>query len=265
MSGAPRHCFVVAAYGRSPHLEACLESLQRQDLPSPVTVSTSTPFEGMEALVGAFGAELLVHSPNRGIGADWNHALRSAAGNLVTIVHQDDLYAPGFAREVTDAHRQSPDAVLSFCDCQEIDDSGTQQITTWNNRVKRLLIGAASIGTQTLRGGWRRRLLLGFGNPITCPSVSIDRRVAPHFRFNEDLRTNMDWFAWIELSRRFPLRYIRRRLVYRRIHADSETSRCIVDGSRPLEDRMVLDALWPRPISTWLATAYRLSYPGYSH
>lgn len=256
-----RHCFVVASYGRSPYLEACLESLRGQSLPSSVVISTSTPFEGIEGLAREYGAVLRIHGPNRGIGADWNAALEAAEGDLVTIAHQDDVYAPAFTERVMEAHARMPGSAISFCDFEEIGPAGV--LCTRNHRVKRLLVAMACAGADVIAGGIRRRLLLGFGNPILCPSVTINRALAPAFAFREDLRTNMDWLAWIELSAAAPVRRIRGVLVHRRVHKDSETARCIVDGARLKEDRLVFDRLWLPPISWLIALAYRLSYPGY--
>lgn len=259
------HVFVVAAYGQSPYLEDCLRSLAAQSLPSPVIISTSTPFLGLEALADRYNARLYVHGPNRGIGADWNQALSVADAALVTIAHQDDVYSPEFSRNVVQAHHACPEAAYSFCDAGEIFQNGSQRKTARNQRVKRLLVGAAFVGKTTIHGGLRRRILFGFGNPIVCPTVTIKRSANPEFRFREDLRTNMDWLAWIDLSADSMVIRIQHPLLYRRVHASSETASCISDGTRSAEDGMVFQSLWPRAIARIIAYAYRLSYPGYLH
>jgi hypothetical protein len=71
------HAFAVAAYGRSPHLEDCLRSLRAQSVQSPIVISTSTPHEGLATLAQRHGVALRAHGENRGIGADWNAALRA--------------------------------------------------------------------------------------------------------------------------------------------------------------------------------------------
>lgn len=260
----PRHAFVVAAYGHSPHLEACLRSLDAQTLRSPVIISTSTPFAGLDQLAGRHGARLQVHADRGGIGADWNAALTAASGTLVTIVHQDDVYLPGFAATVVAAHAQHPDAALSFCGAREIFGDDRPRRGRLNQWVKAALVGAASLGTDCIGGSLRKRVLLGFGNPILCAGVTFNRGVAPDFRFRCDLRTNMDWLAWIELARQHPLLRIREELLLRRVHAASETQHCIQDGSREREDRLVFEQLWPRPVAQALLGLYRFSYPAYS-
>lgn len=259
------HLFVVAAYEQSPYLEDCLRSLVAQSKPSLVIISTSTPFAGLKALADRYNARLHLHGPNRGIGADWNQAFSIADATLVTIAHQDDVYSPEFCRGVVQAHDACPEAAYSFCDAGEIFHDGSQRKTARNQQVKRLLVRTAFAGKTTIRGGLRRRILFGFGNPIVCPAVTINRRADPKFKFREDLRTNMDWLAWIDLSAHSGVIRIPQTLLYRRVHDSSETASCINDGARNAEDIMVFQSLWPRMIAKTIAFAYRLSYPGYLH
>lgn len=258
-----KHSFVVPTYGHSPHLEACLDSLAAQHARSEVVVCTSTPFPELPSLCDAFGARLVVHGPNAGIGRDWNGALAASETALVTLAHQDDLYAPGFVEETLAAHRRWPDSALYFCDADEITETGQARAGGRNNAVKRLMVAAAYGGGETVRSAIARRALLGFGNPIVCPTVTINRRVAGDFKFREELRTNMDWLAWLDLSRIGSVTRIRRRLVSHRVHTDSETARCLDDGARREEDQLVFRQLWPSPFANLLARVYSYSYGGY--
>jgi glycosyltransferase involved in cell wall biosynthesis len=258
-----RHAFVVLAYGQSPYLEECLASLGAQTVPSPIIVSTSTPFDGLRELCERHGATLRVHGPNRGIGADWNAGLQAASGaRLVTLAHQDDLYRPDFTRRVLEAHDASPAAAFSFCDTDEVWPDGRTRAGR-NHRIKEFLVNVATAFTSRVEGRMRRQVLLGFGNPLICATVTFNRATVPGFAFREDLRTNMDWLAWIDLSRRSAIVRIRRPLLMRRVHEASETAQCLRDGTREAEDRMVFSTLWPRPVANVIASVYRHSYQGY--
>lgn len=257
------HTFVVPAHGRSIHLQDCLESLAKQRLPSEVVVSTSTPFYDIEDLCQKYGASLSIHSPNRGIGHDWNAALHAGTGELVTVAHQDDIYLPDFSQEVVAAHGRRPRSALYFCNACEVTENGSRRVGDTNNSIKQKMIALAYSGRDTVADALSRRLLLGFGNPIVCPAVTINRRVAGEFRFREDLRTNMDWFAWLELSDVGAVTRINKRLMCHRVHADSETARCLDDGVRRAEDEMVFRQLWPSPLASVLARLYSRSYGRY--
>jgi len=260
----PTHSFVVLAYGHSEHLEDCLRSLQAQTAASPILISTSTPFPGLEQLAERFGAHLHVHGPNQGIGHDWNQGLAAANSELVTLVHQDDLYSPDFAEQTVAAFARQTDAAFAFCDSGEVRSDGSRRPLAWNHRIKELLVAVATWPGSPVKGSTRRRLLLGFGNPVICASVTLNRREWPTFRFREDLRTNMDWLAWLQLSANHPVLRIRRRLVDRRVHDGSATAQCISDGARLAEDQLVFRELWPRPAAAMISYIYRLSYSGYN-
>lgn len=257
---APVHTFVVPAYGRSPFLRDCLQSLRAQTVASRLVVATSTPFDGIEALAAEYGATLAVHSPNAGIGKDWNFALAQAKTAWVTLAHQDDVYLPQFAaRSLARAQRDLRTALVV---------TGYREMAAGDPRppspmlaVKRLLLELGFLGRGKVAGGTAKRRMLRFGCPIPCPAVTLNVAALRGFSFREDLRVNLDWDAWMRLASlpgAFAL--VREPLMLHRIHAVSETSAAVRGGVRATEDRMMFEASWPRPIARLLARAYTLSY-----
>ncbi|WP_372382095.1 glycosyltransferase family 2 protein [Xanthomonas sp. NCPPB 1068] len=257
------HSFVVVAHGQSPHLVDCLRSLAAQTRPSPVVISTSTPFDGLSVIASSFGASLHVHGPNRGIGRDWNEALDATDTDLVTLVHQDDLYSPSFAAQTLMAFSRNEKAVFAFCDSDEVWGDGSKRKFPFNHWVKQVMVSLATWPGHQVRGRIKRRLLLGFGNPVICASVTLNRRQCRIFRFREDLRTNMDWIAWLQLSERKTVVRLKHCLLTRRVHMQSATSQCISDGARLTEDRLVFDSLWPSWLASLILFFYRFSHSGY--
>lgn len=256
------HEFVVPAYGASPYLAACLDSLLAQEGAgtSKVRIATSTPCPEVVDACRDRGIELATHAPNRGIGADWNFALGLRAGGLVTLAHQDDVYMADYAKRVRAMHLRHPDAGFYFSDSHEIDPGGKRRPVSRALAVKRALAKAAFLGSERVESKSRRRMLLGLGNSIPCPTVTLNLDVLGGFRFREDLRTNMDWFAWLQAARKAPVCYIPCDLVGHRVHGGSETSRCIEDGSRRLEDEMIFREFWPAPLVSILSRLYTLGY-----
>lgn len=255
------HSFVVPAYGRSRHLAECLESLRGQSVASPIIVSTSTPYDGLEALVEGFGATLSVHAPNRGIGHDWNAALSCATTPWVTLAHQDDIYLPSFTERILRLVRSHVDAVLVATGYAErIEPGGTIRRASPSLLVKRMLIEVAFLGREVLVARRAKRRLLRFGCPIACPSVTLHVE-RTGLRFREDLRVDLDWEAWIRLSAApGAFAYDRSIQMLHRIHGASETSAGVRAGVRAQEDLMMFESMWPRPVARVLAKAYSLSY-----
>jgi hypothetical protein len=128
-------------------------------------------------------------------------------------------------------------------------------------QVKEILLELGFLGRGAVSRPATKLRLLRFGCAIPCPSVSLNLGVLGQWRFREDLKVNLDWDAWMRLAR-LPgtFAWAREELMLHRIHATSETSAAVRDGVRAREDRMMFEALWPRPIARLLAHAYTLSY-----
>lgn len=253
------HTFVVPTYGKSPHLRECLASLRVQTRPSPIVITTSTPFEGLAALADEHGAKLAVHAPNVGIGRDWNFALSEASTPWVTIAHQDDIYLPDFTERTMALAAGNPDTVLVMTDYAE-SRNGETRTTAPMLMIKRLLLELGFLGRPSLTRTGAKLRLLRFGCPIACPSVTL-RIEATALRFREDLKVNLDWDAWMRLAAQDgAFGYVRDVLMLHRIHAGSETSDAIRQGVRAAEDLMMFRRLWPEPVARLLARAYSLSY-----
>lgn len=262
------HCFVVPAYGDSPHLRACLDSLRAQSRPSPIVLCSSTPHAGLQAMADEYGALLALHSPNAGIGHDWNAALEHASlkhadAEWVTLAHQDDIYLPEFAQQTLAAALRQPQATMVMTGYGEwIGDEaagGRARLASPLLLVKRMLLELGFLGRGAVANPVAKQRLLRFGCPIPCPAVTL--RMRGGLRFREDLKVNLDWEAWLRLAAQpGAFAYVRRTLVLHRIHAGSETSDGIRAGARAREDLMMFRAQWPAPIARMLARAYAMSY-----
>lgn len=258
-ASSDEHSFVVPAYGRSPHLRECLESLRAQTRRSPIIICTSTPFDGLDALADEYQARLVLHAPNAGIGHDWNVAVSQATSRWVTLAHQDDVYLPRFAEHTLEAASHHPETVLVMTGYGELLD-GRPRTQTAMLQIKRLLLELGFLGRSAVARSGSKRRLLSFGCAIPCPSVTL-RPAAHSLRFREDLKVNLDWEAWLRLAGRpGAFAYARETLMLHRIHAASETSDGIRAGVRAREDLMMFQSLWPAPLARLLARAYALSY-----
>lgn len=262
------HCFVVPAYGDSPHLRACLDSLRAQTRRSPIVLCSSTPHAALQALADEYGARLVLHSPNAGIGHDWNAALEHVSSEQaeiewVTLAHQDDIYLPEFTQRTLAAAARQPQAVMVMTGYGEWIGNGATggrpRLLSPMLLIKRMLLELGFLGRGAVANPAAKRRLLRFGCPIPCPAVTLRTRTG--LRFREDLKVNLDWEAWLRLAAQpGAFAYVRQTLMLHRIHAGSETSDGIRAGARAREDLMMFRAQWPAPIARVLARAYAMSY-----
>ncbi|MGE0315632.1 MAG: glycosyltransferase family 2 protein [Lautropia sp.] len=257
-----RHAFAIPAYGESPYLHECIASLRAQTSGSSIVLCTSTPNAHIAAAARLHGIALKINPHRGGIASDWNFALEAPAADLVTVAHQDDVYAPGYGDAVVSAIRANPDASIAFTDHAEYGPHGPRPANL-NVRIKRALVRRAFGASTVLRDVASRKRLLRLGNPISCPSVTFNRRAIPDFRFSDAFTVNLDWDAWDRLAEgpgAFAL--VRQPLVAHRVHPGTETSASIVDRRRLDEDRRMFRRFWPGPAAHIVLAMYRLSYHG---
>lgn len=263
MPGGTDHAFVIPAYGDSPHLESCLQSILAQTRPgSEVVIATSTPSAYVAQVAQRFAVPLAINPRRANIGSDWNFALGAVRAPLVTIAHQDDSYRPDYLARMREALDRTPDASIAFSDFVETTDAGLRPLHV-NLRIKRYLTRRAFGAAGAIRDEPSKRRLLAWGNPLCCPSVVLNRGLLPDFTFTESLHSNLDWEAWLRLAERAgAFVYVREPLVIRRIHLHSETSAAIADRRRRDEDRAMFARLWPGPVAALIAAVYQASYLG---
>ncbi len=254
------HSFLVPAYRESPYLRDCLKSLVSQTRPSPILISTSTPFFGLENLALEYGAKLHVHTPNRGIAHDWNEGLQNVSTDWVTIAHQDDIYLPSYAEKVMEAVASTKNPTLIFTDYAEILGCGEIRRETTLLKIKQALLHIGFFGRRKIGDRWSKLNTVRFGSPIPCPAVTLKMN-ATQYEFENCFRLNMDWAAWIKRANEpGEFIWIREELMHHRIHAKSETSGGIIEGYRRDEDLAILSRLWPRPIALLIASTYKVAY-----
>ncbi len=255
------HQFIVLAHGESPYLASCLDSLLAQTVGSSILITTSTPCAHVERIAASYKIAVHVNPSSGGIAADWNFGLANASEDFVTLAHQDDIYYPEFGEVTRSLFQMRSPASISFTDYEEIDATGKKLKAGRVIIIKRLLRDLALASGNSADKRWRRQLLLAFGDPILCPSVTLNMALIPSFRFSEEFEINLDWDAWWRLHViDNPFVLSRRRLMAHRIHLRAETSVGKSDGRRKKEDRAMFQRIWPKPIASALATFYKIGY-----
>ena len=253
--------FVIPAYGDSPFLEDCVNSLLAQRISVNIVIATSTPNSTIRATAEKFQLPLIVNPVRSTIADDWTFALSVVKkSSLVVLAHQDDLYSVDFAKEALDFYVRNKDIGIIFTDSYEL--IGTK-LTSFNKReiVKKMLRALAFCGVDRINTKIRYRLLLGFGCPIPCPSVVFSRRVCESFSFDSNFSVNLDWAAWTQLAYlKSSMGYIRKPLLIHRVHDSAQTQAAIKDLSRSREDGLMFIQFWPKSIATILGFIYKLGY-----
>lgn len=256
---APEHTFVVMAYGDSPYLPECLDSLLRQTLPGEICIATSTPSDYLQEQANRIGAKLFVTEAGKGIAHDWNFALRQAKTSYVTLAHQDDLYSPTYVERCLDAMRPYPEALICFTDYKEL-AGGEIRTDSLLLFIKRCMLHLFMPFRRSKSRFWKTRLL-SLGCPIAAPSVLYQRENLGDFQFSSAFTVNMDWDAWSRIALLDGyFFFIPEKLMLHRIHPDSATTRGIAAMRRQEEDARMYRRFWPAPVARVLMYLYSMSY-----
>lgn len=251
------HTYAICAYGESPYLEECIQSVLAQREGSEVIVCTSTPNAVIRALCQRYALPLHVNDAPSAIHSDWNFAMAQAQGEYVTLCHQDDLYEPGYRQAMAQAV-EAGGFELFFTDYYEL-RQGRKETGGKLLAIKRVLLWPLRFrALQRMRSV--KRWGIRFGNGICCPSVTYHKTTLPMPLFQPGMKSNLDWQTWERLSNekgRFC--YCPQRLMCHRIHQGSETSRVIGEHQRGQEDYQMFLKFWPPAVARALTKLYGAS------
>ncbi len=251
------HTWVICAYGESPYLKDCIRSLWEQTVPSKILIATSTPNDQISEIAKQYQIPVFVNKGEHGITADWNFAISCAKTRYVTIAHQDDVYEKSYLENALKNLGKARHPLIFFSDYYEIRD-GEKVPSNRNLFIKRVML--VPLRNRLTQNSIRvRRMILAFGSPIDCPSVTY---VIPNLPkgnlFDTSYRVAQDWDAWERFSRlEGTFVFCPKLLMGHRIHEESTTTELIADQTRTKEEISIFRRFWPEWFALWLEGRYQ--------
>jgi glycosyltransferase involved in cell wall biosynthesis len=257
------HTFVIPAYMESPYLDACIQSLIHQSVKSKIVITTSTPSVYLETIAEKYNIAYHINDGEaKGIANDWNFALSRASTKLVTITHQDDIYKNNYTEVVTNAIKrdEASKILIAFTNYSDLVNGGLKSFSL-NAIVKQSLL-FPFVFSKVIRYEFLKKMILLFGDPICCPSVTLNMaELGDDFKFEQKYTCALDWYAWYQLAkRRGAFMYINKKLVCHRIHSGSETTNQLVNGLRQKEELEMFELMWGKRIAKLIARVYALGH-----
>lgn len=242
------HTFVVLAYKESEYLEECIRSVMNQKYKSNVMIATSTPNKYISDLAKKYDLEVVVNEGEKGIGNDFDFAIKCGKTKLVTVAHQDDYYDYEYSYEVVSNYNKHKNAIILFSDYYEIKNK-EKELTNVNLKIKRILLTGLRI--KSLSGlKLLKRSSIALGCSICCPAVTFNIERIKFPVFSSEFRCDVDWNAWERLSKlKGKFIFISKKLMGHRIHEESTTTSIIKENTRTKEDFVILKRFWITPIA----------------
>jgi len=252
------HTFVVLAYKESEYLEECIKSVLNQKYKSKVLIATSTPNKFINNIAKKYSLDVIENNGAKGIGNDFDFAIKSGKTTLVTIAHQDDIYDYEYSYNIVEKYNKYSDAVILFTDYYEL-KNGNKEYKNRNLNIKRLLLTPLKFN---FISGFKinKRSVIAIGNAICCPAVTFNTKKVKFPIFSSEFKCDVDWCAWERMSRikgRFI--FINKNLMGHRIHEESTTTEIISNNIRTKEDLIMLKKFWPSFIAKIINKFYSKS------
>jgi glycosyltransferase involved in cell wall biosynthesis len=211
---------MIPAYNAGRTLPETLASVLAQD-PGPAAmqievVDDCSLGEDPGPLVAGIGKGRIGYTRqprNLGVAGNLTDCIRRARGQLVHLLHADDLVAPGFYARMQSAFAAEPFIGAAFCRHRFIDADGrVLSISPLERPSSGLLENAAE--------------RLATEQRIMTPSMVVRRSVYEALGgFDQRLVCAEDWEMWVRIAARYPIWYETEALTSYRMHEASNTGR----------------------------------------
>jgi glycosyltransferase involved in cell wall biosynthesis len=212
---------MIPTYEPGDYLLKTIASIVNQDfdhgLLQIMVVDDASPTINVSSLItnSGFAARVnVVRNPNNlGLAGNWNECLRLARGELVHILHQDDLVSPGFYQHLSEALVQNPALGMAFSGCAFIDEHGT--VIEIARRERR---------TPGVIRNWIAEISRRYS--VHCPAAVVRRSTYEQLGgYRLDLHYALDWEMWVRIAAHMPVWHDPATLACYRRHAANETAR----------------------------------------
>ena len=253
------HTFAICAYKESPYLEECINSILDQSIKSNIIIASSTKNKHIDNLAKKYKIKVHYRSGKSDIQDDWNFAVSCSKTELVTVVHQDDVYDKYYLENIL-SNNTGKELMFSTDNYYYINGESKNQK---NLKIKRLLKFPLRIpGLSNIK--WIRKMTLSLGNTIQCPSVTYNKKLIKGDIFTSDLKFSLDWDTFLKIYKmKGKIKYIPLKLISFRISNEATTKKCMENDIRIKEDNIMFKKFWPKFIVKIIMKWYVKSYDVY--
>ena len=168
--------------------------------------------DGVEQVVAELGrgrVDFFRQPKNLGSTRNFSSCLRRARGELVHLLHSDDVVLPGFYETLGRPFHAHPELGAAFCRYQVLDGDGN-----------RLQLGQLEQRQPGILDGWLGQIALG--QRLQTPCMVVRRTVYEQLGgFDERLYFSEDWEMWVRIAARYPVWYQPEPLALYRMHSSS--------------------------------------------
>jgi glycosyltransferase involved in cell wall biosynthesis len=182
----PRLTFAIPFWGRLDYFERALASIKAQTVSDwrALIVDDCSPTAAVRDLVERQNDERITYvrnDVNLGLAGNWSRCLSLSTTPLVTLLHSDDELMPDYAKQLTQAYEQWPDAIAIFCSAHVIDEN-SKVVFSFRDYIKTWI--APSQREPFIVKGEHGVASILRGNFIMCPTLCYNKAKLGRFHFS---------------------------------------------------------------------------------
>lgn len=232
----PLWSVVMPAWNCAGYLREALASVLAQD-PGPramqiEVVDDCSTADDPEEVVSALApgrVRFTRHPENRGAVATFNSCVGLAAGELVHILHADDLVLPGFYARMEAALARHPHAGAALSRFFTVDEHGS-----WTG------LSGIEQRHEGILADWLERE--ASANRVQFAATVVRRSTyAAVGAFDVSLVHCADWDMWKRIAQAVPVVYVPEVLACYRVHGAADTSRLVRTGANVADVRRSIE------------------------
>jgi glycosyltransferase involved in cell wall biosynthesis len=235
----PLWSVMIPTYNCAEYLEVTLSRILDQD-PGPwmmqiqVVDDFSTRDDPREVVerVGKGRVEFFRQPANQGHVRNFNTCLQRARGQLVHLLHGDDIVRDGFYDAMAEAFESDPSPGAAFCGVSLMDEGGEPFFDMPMFRA----------GSGLVEDAVR---VMAVKQPVETPSIVVRRDVYERLGgFDQRLRfCGEDLEMWVRIAAHYPVWFVDRYLALYRIHSGSLSGQAVRTGQNIRDVRNALDMI----------------------
>jgi glycosyltransferase involved in cell wall biosynthesis len=233
---APFWSVMIPTFNSGDYLSQTLASVLAQDQ-GPERMQIEVVDDGSDKddpaeIVAALGngrVQFTRQKHNVGHIANFHTCIQRARGQVVHLLHGDDLVEPGFYEALEHAFHAVPEIGAAFCRARFIDEDGNDLGLTEQEEEH-----AGPLPDHLARLAREQRIM--------TPSVVVRRSAYVELgSFDKRLVCSEDWEMWVRIAARYPVWYEPRPLAKYRMHLHSNTGRHVRSGDDMAYTRQAID------------------------
>src|SRR5690606_9278278 len=233
----PRWSVMIPSYNCIEYLRDTIQSVLLQ-APSAeemqIEVIDDYSNDGdVELLVNQLGNERIgFYRQARNVGSlrNFETCINRAKGELVHILHGDDVVKQGFYQEIDELFGKFPDIGAAFTGCTDFDENS---VPLWDS--------VPILDRPGIIDGWL--IKIAEGQKVQAPSMVVKRSVYEHLGSFFGVHYGEDWEMWTRIAAHYKVAYSPKILACYRVHSNNITGRSLITGQNVKDIAFVIDTI----------------------